>query len=219
MRRRARNECASTDTSQHQRSDRVRGRQWTRACNGAARFAGSYAACRRSGQRHAVVSAALPYANGNADGDARLPELEKHFQQVMSQHWIARSTLTEALALRHLLKCYKRFLFLVKGHPQFAQHLAPPVSIDLIWHAHQSTPRLYEAGTQMCRVRAAAAAHVCDRVQPRAGLPHGSRPVARAEASNAVCDIAGRFSAGNSGVPRRLRRGKCEWVVRAARAI
>ena len=48
---------------------------------------------------------------------------------------------------RRLFDSYSRFLFLCKTRPELDHKLAPPVSIDLLWHAHQSTPQLYEAET------------------------------------------------------------------------
>eukprot|EP01126_Amoeba_proteus_P040254 TRINITY_DN4286_c0_g3_i1.p1 TRINITY_DN4286_c0_g3~~TRINITY_DN4286_c0_g3_i1.p1 ORF type:complete len:467 (+),score=76.37 TRINITY_DN4286_c0_g3_i1:57-1403(+) len=46
--------------------------------------------------------------------------------------------------LEQLTFSYKRFLYLVKCHPEHRENLSPPVTIDLMWRAHQSTPLLYE---------------------------------------------------------------------------
>eukprot|EP01126_Amoeba_proteus_P040252 TRINITY_DN4286_c0_g2_i3.p1 TRINITY_DN4286_c0_g2~~TRINITY_DN4286_c0_g2_i3.p1 ORF type:complete len:447 (+),score=47.80 TRINITY_DN4286_c0_g2_i3:71-1411(+) len=46
--------------------------------------------------------------------------------------------------LKQLAFSYRRFLYLVTCHPKHRKHLSPPVSIYLMWHAHQSTPLLYE---------------------------------------------------------------------------
>lgn len=45
--------------------------------------------------------------------------------------------------LRHAMPSYQRFLFLARHNPHVA--LSPPLYIDVLWHAHQLTPALYDA--------------------------------------------------------------------------
>ncbi len=74
-----------------------------------------------------------------------MPELERSFGEMYGQAFkkLDMPDHKQLTFIAHLLKGYQRFLFLCKTRPDLAHDLAPPVAIDLLWHAHQSTPRLY----------------------------------------------------------------------------
>ena len=71
-----------------------------------------------------------------------MPELEQGFWKVSSGA-PSKVTKTTEDFISHLFQCYQRFLFLCKTRPDLAHDLAPPVTVDLLWHAHQATPQLY----------------------------------------------------------------------------
>ena len=70
-----------------------------------------------------------------------LAMLVSQASELLQGHWTYSSN---GVAMDRLVRSYDRFLFVVAKHGLFA----PPVPIDLIWHAHQSTPQLYRAETQ-----------------------------------------------------------------------
>jgi hypothetical protein len=79
-----------------------------------------------------------------------IPQLTKEFQKIYQNSYREMGLLksTPLDVCRRLSESYHRFLFLVKSDPSLGHKLAPPVSIDLLWHAHQSTPHLYQSETQ-----------------------------------------------------------------------
>ncbi len=78
-----------------------------------------------------------------------MSELELSLRNIRSQAYerLNMNEVTDESVIRHLSTCYQRFLFLCKLHPDMGHDLAPPAAIDLLWHAHQATPRLYEEET------------------------------------------------------------------------
>ncbi len=78
-----------------------------------------------------------------------MPELISSFRDICSRasYRIGLFDVDDSAVIRHLSKSYVRFLFLCKTCPQLGHDLAPPVAIDLLWHAHEATPKLFEEET------------------------------------------------------------------------
>jgi hypothetical protein len=85
-----------------------------------------------------------------------MPELEQNFNEMLHEapKKLGRRDLNEEKLIAHFFRGYQRFLFLCKTRSDLSHQLAPPVAIDLLWHAHQSTPRQYvEATTRVIGFR------------------------------------------------------------------
>ncbi len=83
-------------------------------------------------------------------------ELDSSFRKMRQQasKKLSMYDVTDERIIQHLSTCYQRFLFLCKTRPDLGRDLAPPVAIDLLWHAHQATPQLYEEETmRICGYR------------------------------------------------------------------
>jgi len=65
-----------------------------------------------------------------------LPELERGLSDL-------REGSDENYIYMRLVISYFRFLFLVAKYPQESSNLAPPVTIDLMWHAHMTLMHRY----------------------------------------------------------------------------
>ncbi len=78
-----------------------------------------------------------------------MPELDISFRNICTQAYrkLGIFDSSDANVIQHLSLSYQRFLFLCKTRPDLGHDLAPPVALDLLWHAHQATPRLYEEET------------------------------------------------------------------------
>jgi hypothetical protein len=78
-----------------------------------------------------------------------MPELERSFSTLLGEAAgkLGMRNWTSEKVVAHLFKGYQRFLFLCKTRQDLANALAPPVAIDWLWHAHQSTPLLYAEET------------------------------------------------------------------------
>jgi len=73
------------------------------------------------------------------------PELQRSFYKLETRSW--GLTYNKNAKYVRLYKTYMRYLYLVAKHPQFRGDLAPPVTIDVMWHAHMSLPVMYKADT------------------------------------------------------------------------
>ena len=96
------------------------------------------------------VVASLPNISITAE-DVKLdlqwiPQLQKEFRALSNtayQEMGIVGKVNDRVVCERLFESYHRFLFLCKTMPSLGHKLAPPVSIDLLWHAHQITPQLY----------------------------------------------------------------------------
>jgi hypothetical protein len=79
-----------------------------------------------------------------------LPELERQFGMMHSQayNWGLWNT-SEGGVIKRLILSYQRFLYLVRKFSEESSELAPPVSIDLMWHAHMTLPSYLEDTTRI----------------------------------------------------------------------
>jgi len=78
-----------------------------------------------------------------------LPELELELTQMRKSYcrgWGLMNS-DETSVIRRLCTSYLRFLYLVYKYPSEADKLAPPVSIDLCWHAHMTLTKIYYENT------------------------------------------------------------------------
>jgi hypothetical protein len=78
-----------------------------------------------------------------------LPALERGLSGMLEdcRNWGLENSNEENIYQR-LFFSYCRFLFLVAKYPQESSNLAPPVAIDLMWHAHMTLMHQYINDTQ-----------------------------------------------------------------------
>jgi len=77
-----------------------------------------------------------------------LPELERNLANMVEdcEQWGIFSS--EKNVFSRLVTSYVRFLYLVAKYPEQRMDLAPPVTIDLMWHAHMTMTDKYRKDTE-----------------------------------------------------------------------